>query len=222
MKELKKEKILTKEEFIYFMNNYKNNLMDYYQASDCFCTDINIIEKRSYMNPESGMDNLLQRDVNTQMMYFLRGVSVNVIADILTTEASLFGEDITWIDKLGIPPTVTISYRDNIAHYPLMISISDRELFGGMEWDPENDPENCKEIINKFREDHFKSHVLGLKELESQRDLRCNYITVTNHSQGQPEINFKFTGNGGKIKLEMTLSTYDESELNKIKFSDND
>lgn len=223
MKELKKEKILTKEEFIYFMNKYKNNLMDYYRASDCFSADIDIIEKRSYMNPESGMDNLLQRDVNTRMLYFLRGVTADVIADLLTSEASLFGEDISWVDKLGIPPSITISYKDNNAHYPLIISISDRELFGGMEWDPEEDPKNCKEIINNFREDHFKSHVLGLKELESQRDWMCTYMTVTGH--GQPEIRFKFTNdplNNGNIKLEMTLSSYDEYDLDNFKFSDNE
>jgi len=223
MKELKKEKILSKEEFIYFMNRYKNNLMDYYQASDCFSADIDIQEKRSYMNPESGMDNLLQRDVNTRMLYFLRGVTADVIADLLTSGASLFGEDISWVDKLGIPATVTISYKDNNTNYPLMISISDRELFEGMEWDPEEDPENCKEIINNFREDHFKSHVSGLRELESQRDWNCCYTTVT--VQGQPNINFKFTSdllNSGKIKLEMTLSTYDEFDLDNFKFSDNE
>lgn len=223
MKELKKERILTKEEFIYFMNKYKNNLMDYYQTSDYFCADIDITEKRSYMNPESGMDNLLQRDVNTRLLYFFRGVSADVIADLLTSDVSLFGDDISWVDKFGIPPSVTISYKDNNAHYPLTICVSDRELFGGMEWDPEEDLENCKEILNNFREDHFKSHVLGLKELESQRDWMCTYTTVT--VKGQPEINFKFTSdplNSGKIKLEMTLSAYDEGDLDNFKFSDNE
>lgn len=223
MKELKKEKILTKEEFIYFMNNHKNSLWDYYQPSDCFSADIDIQERRSYMNPEPGMNNLLQRDVNTRLLYFLRGISADVIADLLTSDASLFSGDISWVDKLGIPATVTISYKDNNANYPLMISISDRELFGGMEWDPENDPENCKEIITNFREDHFKSHVLGLKELESQRDWKCTYTTIT--SPGQPSINFKFIGdpsNSGKIKLEMTLGTYDEGDLDNFKFSEND
>ena len=225
MRKLKKEKTLTKEEFVYFMNKYKTNLESGdFQSSDSFNVEINVTEKRSYMNPEPGVDNLLQRNVDTQLWFYLREVSANLIADLLTSEASLFGEDISWVDKFGIPPTIRISYKDNNANYPLIKFISDRELYWSMDWDPENDFAGCKEIVDNFRKDHFKSHVLGLRELESQREWECTYTTGIG-GYDQPKISLKFTSdplNNGKIKLEMTLDTYDESELDKIKFSEND